>query len=244
MKSIALISILFIIHFTGIAQQTEQKDIVVLKNYDRIIGKIIEDHYPDYLIIESELLGKISLDYSQIKKINSYRASLPKEEVIYKKKKKKKQISTSVGTGLGYSFGGVGAKLQHNIFRKSGWGFSLGVGYNEYTVKPKNYAPRYQDSGVAFSFGVKFYPFKWFYLNINYLFNLGAMSKRDMHDIADLSLLLGADYLVYKSLGINAAFGISSYNNNFIISFDQTNVVDLNQLALDIGIYYKFKTKK
>lgn len=242
MNRIFLLSLIFsaILGFS----QTDQKDIVILKNYDRIIGKIIEDHYPDYLLIESEVLGKISLEYNQIRKINSYQASLPKEKVIYKKKKNKKHFFLSVGTGLGYSYGGVGAKLQHNMFRKSGWGFSLGVGYNEYTVKPKNYAARYQDSGVAFSFGVKFYPYRFVYINLNYLFNMGVISEREFHDIADFSLLLGIDYLVYKNLGINTAFGISSYNNNFIISFDQTNVLDLNQLALDIGVYYKFKTKK
>jgi hypothetical protein len=242
MKKLFLLSL---IHFVFLGySQTNPRDILILKNDDRLIGEIIEDHYPEYLLFRSEVLGIKKIQYNQINKINSYKATLPKEEVVHKKKEHEKRKYFSIGTGLGYSYGGIGAKLQHHMIRKTAWGFLLGVGYNEYTVIPDNYEPKYQDSGVALSFGVKFYPYKWFYLNINYLFNIDGISERELQNISDLSLLLGVDYLVFKNWGINAGFGVSSYNDNFIINFDQTDVVDLNQLALDFGVYYKFKTKK
>ena len=209
--------------------QNDTADIVQLKNYDVIKGKIIEDHHPDYLIIKSEILGEFRINYKQIKKINTLRASLSKEEIIKKKKKENKEKKNynylSIGSGLGYSYGGIGARFQYRIGSELGFAYQIGLGYNEFSQKPNSSHPKYQTNGPALSLGLKFLYLDWFYVNINYLFNIGSDGSTSIHDIFIPSFLIGTDYFFTKHWGINAAVGICTYDHIFLIDFNKVNSV-------------------
>lgn len=249
MRKYFLVFILLLISFISVAQK-QQLDKVVLKNYDIIRGIIIEDHAPEYLIINSAILGRLTVNYKDIR--NAYFLAGPKTEkekaMIREEESKYKYFS--IATGLGYSYAGVGIRLQYRIGEKTGMAFHLGVGYNEYEVVSRTYS-FYEStiilnkSEVNFSGGIKLVFLSHFYINTSVLlhtFDFSSYPNRE--DAYDLNILLGADWFFNDHLGINAALGVSSGDNNFIIDFEKSGAIDLDQLAIDIGLVYKIPTLK
>lgn len=249
MRNIFLFIFLLSISIISVAQK-QPLDKIVMKNYDIIRGIIIENHSPDYLIINSVSLGRLTIDYKDIR--NAYFLAGIKTEkekdIIRKERSKYKYFS--VATGLGYSYAGVGIRLQYRIGGKAGMAFHLGVGYNEYEVVNRSYS-LYEStvilnkSGVNFSGGLKLMFLSHFYINTSVLFHtldFSSYPNREGH--YDLNILLGADWFFNDDFGINAAFGISSGDNNFIIDFEKGGAIDLDQLAIDIGLVYKIPSFK
>jgi hypothetical protein len=92
-----------------------------------------------------------------------------------------------LGTGIGWSYGGIGLKLQWRGGGNQGVGFHLGAGY----------AP---DSPIGVSAGFKFFPYRGLYMNMQ--FGYGAAeyqsSSNDINseEVEEINIVYGPSFLV------------------------------------------------
>jgi len=142
------------------------------------------------------------------------------------RRKKYKGQYFMIGTGYGYSYGGVGVKAQMRfpITKTQGFGVHAGVGFFPY-------AP------VLASAGVKYFPYKDFYINaqfglygVEYTQHIFTLDTKVLYGPA---VLVGGDWTWGKKVGFgfNAALGASyqinasyapisiAYDCGFIVRF-------------------------
>jgi len=221
-----LLSVSFFFSKESYCQYLE-KDRIDLKNRQVFLGKIIEDHHPDYLIIQTENLGEFKINYSDISR-TFRRANL--EEPFYKKLGHQYM---SVSVGAGHSYGGLGVRFQQRFGRKVGFAYSVGLGLNrleqsDYIYNNSgSYYHKYYTNTACLSVAAKFYPYKWIYAEAGLFFNFV--------DQGEGYLMLGYDYAINRLFTINAGIGSVS-TKDFIIPTEG--------VAFDLGLMFRFPTPK
>lgn len=205
-----------------------ENDRIDLKNHQSFVGKIIEDHKPDYLIIQTEDIGEIKIQYAQIARVFR-RANL--EESFYKKLGHQ-YLSVSVGTG--HSYGGYGVRFQQRVGRKVGFAYSIGFGLNRIEQSgyiynnSGSYYHKYHTNTACLSLAAKFYPYKWIYAEAGMYINYIDIRPEGF-------VMLGYDYAINRWLTINAGIGSVS-TKDFIIPSEG--------VAFDFGLMFRFPTPK
>jgi hypothetical protein len=227
MKNILSLFAFCLIFLSSYAQKNMQ-DVVYLKNGTVVRGIIIEQIPNKSLKIKSNDNNVFVFDFIDIDKITKEENS-GKHERMEKSDKNEKFFSNnknnyfSIATGFGQSYGGLGIRLQGRHGRKLGFGYHGGVGY-----MPSGPA-------VFYSFGLKFFLYKAWYLNIQYG-TTAIATYSSYFDYKEIlygpSFLIGGDWFFNKHIGLNGAFGIAkNITNKF---FDTTFP------TLDLGFVVKF----
>ena len=217
------------------------QDIIVKQNGDEIKSKILE--------ITSETIKYKEFDFQDgpTRNINISDVFM----VIYENGKREKFTTTEsqtsnndtknevsnndykgnyfmLGTGYGNSYGGLGLRAQWRMGGKQGFGIHAGAGY-------------FPNAPILASAGVKFFPYKDFYINTQFgltgyetYYEYGYNYYYDSHILYGPSFLVGGDWTWGSKVGygFNAGLGIT-YNINAVYFSAIT-------LALDLGFIIRF----
>jgi len=206
-----------------------EKDRVSLINGQSFNGIIIQDHKPDYLIIQSEDFGQLKIKYSLIAR-TFRKANL--EEPFYKNLGHQ-YISISVGAG--HSYGGYGVRFQQRVGRKVGFAYSVGMGlfqYKDYSYEynGSDYArDYYQANSIGISIAAKLYAYKWFYAQLGIL-----ITPEEYYEPYPFTMI-GYDLAINRLLSLNAGIGITSKENL---------IFQLEWFTFDFGMMFRFPTPK
>lgn len=192
-------------------------DFVFLKNGDRIRGEIVKQDADVRVGIKVHSGDTLFLNEDEIDAIRT----LPSDDLFFLRKENQ---YTSIGPGIGISYGGIGWRFQQRFGNIQGFAYHFGLG-----VFPadKNF---YFSTWV--NAGLKFYMYKWFYLDMSY----GTIKRVSNIDIYGASLMLGGDYFYHKNAGFNIAVGISSDLLN--------SGIDKTFFNVEIGWIIKFRNKQ
>jgi hypothetical protein len=88
-----------------------------------------------------------------------------------------------VGTGIGWSYGGIGLKIQWRGGGNQGIGFHIGAGY----------AP---DSPMGVSAGLKFFPYRGLYMNAQFGYGAAEYESNTEYDSEEVNIVYGPSFLV------------------------------------------------
>ena len=134
-----------------------------------------------------------------------------------------------LGIGYGNSYGGGGLRVQWRMGGKQGFGIHAGAGY-------------YPNAPILASAGVKFFPYKDFYINTQFgltgyeehYYSSSSHYEYDSHLLYGPSFLVGGDWTWGSKVGygLNAGLGIT-YNIN-------AEYISSITLALDLGLIIRF----
>jgi len=252
MKNWVLLLLFSILSLTILAQNKEEKlDIVYLKNGDILKGSVI-DNQTDYLMMISKVLGMLRISYKDIKAIQLIDQAKQKSIKGKMKIQKKKDPTSarmyfSLAPGFGYSYGGIGLRLQQSfINKKAGFAYYIALGYTkflktEYVFIPDNNSinPEFEYHyesipALGGSIGVKLMILRVFYLSQSLFIN-----QLDRHPKVSVNVMAGVDFFVFKSFGFNIGAGLTSNN-------DPSSILSHDNFAFDMALIYKFdfKSKK
>ena len=201
------------------------QDVIVKRNGDQIKSKILEItaesiKYKDFDFQDGPIRNIKISDVAIILYENGKRESftqpqnqavsqVSREEVSAEKETPRNTYKGNyfmLGSGFGNSYGIVGYKAQARFGGKVGFGFHCGIGFIP------------DEDQIAFSAGLKFFPYKGLYLNTQ----MGALRYRDYFSASGFSydetdwefcpsFLVGIDQVWGRKVGIgfNAALGFN-----------------------------------
>ena len=208
------------------------QDIIVQQNGDEIKSKILEItsetiKYKEFTFQEGPIRNINISDVFMVIYENGKREIFTTTEIQTSKENTKNKVSNNdytddcfmLGTGYGNSYGGLGIRAQWRTRGKQGWGIHAGAGFSYY-------AP------ILVSTGVKYFPYKGFYINAQFGFT--DIGYRSIFP-PGVSLLVGSDWTWGSKIGygFNAGIGVT-HNMNLSSARDRT------RLALDLGCIIRF----
>lgn len=210
-----IVPLIILLHFSKLSfGQYLHVDRLTLSSGQVFTGIIIEEHQPDYLILETKDFGPVKIRYSLIEQI----IHKPNLEEPFYQKRGHQYLSISIGAGQ--SYGGLGVRFQHRVGRKFGFAYSVGFGYNEIS----EYGNNMETTGI--SIGARGY-YKWVHFGMGLLIDFQELMDYQQN----LYLMTGYDFAINNKFSINTGIGIYS-QNSFILN--------TGFLAVDIGVMYKF----
>lgn len=218
------------------------QDIIVKQNGDEIKSKILEItsetiKYKEFDFQDGPTRNINISDVFMVIYENGKREKFTTTESQTSNNDTKKEVSNNnykgnyfmLGTGCGNSYGGLGLRAQWRMGGKQGFGIHAGAGY-------------FPNAPILASAGVKFFPYKDFYINTQfgltgyeyYYYSSYYYYDYDSHLLYGPSFLVGGDWTWGSKVGygFNAGLGIT-YNIN-------AEIISPITLALDLGFIIRF----
>lgn len=218
------------------------QDIIVKQNGDEIKSKILEItsetiKYKEFEFQDGPTRNINISDVFMVIYENGKREKFTTTESQTSKEDTKNEVSNNdykgnyfmLGTGYGNSYGGLGLRAQWRMGGKQGFGIHAGAGY-------------FPNAPILASAGVKFFPYKDFYINTQfgltgyeeYYYSSYYYYDYDSHLLYGPSFLVGGDWTWGSKVGygFNAGLGIT-YNIN-------AEIISPITLALDLGFIIRF----
>ena len=216
------------------------QDIIVKQNGDEIKSKILEItsetiKYKEFEFQDGPTRNINISDVFMVIYENGKREKFTTTESQTSKEDTKNEVSNNdykgnyfmLGTGYGNSYGGLGLRAQWRMGGKQGFGIHAGAGY-------------FPNAPILASAGVKFFPYKDFYINTQFgltgyeEYYYSSYYYYDSHLLYGPSFLVGGDWTWGSKVGygFNAGLGIT-YNIN-------AEIISTITLALDLGFIIRF----
>jgi len=217
------------VEYIGEAIRSIPKSLVFVILYDSGKREVLVKPQPEYLPPPSET------SYAESEEIRQEAVAEPvfREEDPYIDEKPRKEYKGNyfmIGTGYGYSYGGLGIMLQGRFGGNVGVGIHGGVGY-------------FPNAPVLASGGVKFYPYKGAFIDAQfglvgweeyYYWDSWGYTDESGQLLYGPSLLTGCEWTWGRKVGFgfHVAIGASYYiNGNLISGFN---------IAYDMGFVMRF----
>lgn len=205
------------------------QDVIIKNNGDEINAKVLEItensiKYKEYNFQDGPIRSISKTEALMIIYENGIREkfSIVENQNI---KNKYKGNYFMVGWGIGSSYGVLGVRFQGRFGDIQGFGIHAGIGGGSVDLKEALY----------WSLGVKFFPYKGFYLNTQY----GVTQTEVVYDRTSQtsdrqlrygsSVLIGGDWNWGKKIGFGLNFGFGvQYSPNVVEKFNEfTGALDL-----------------
>ena len=186
------------------------QDIIVQQNGDEIKSKILEItsetiKYKEFTFQEGPIRNIKISDVFMVIYENGKREIFTTTEIQPSKENIKNEVSNNdykgdyfmIGTGVGNSYGGFGLRAQWRMGEEQGLGIHAGAGY------------LLIGDEISISTGMKFFPYKDFYLNAQIGFSLEEKPL-----LYGPSFLVGGDWTwgSITEFGFNAGLGVNIPN--------------------------------